>query len=1376
MVGEGGEADKMNFQHLSGLYRKLLAVAVTFSVSLAWAQSPPQAQISSFSEARDQALSRYFSGKPVAAIVELRQAVRKLDRESEPDLVTDAYMMILDMCVDVRDGLCLLEITTDLRDAPPRPLSKVEKHRVAWSGIASFQFGVGLLDKNVDVIEKVGPSSFDPVTNPLLYIEASFRAASILVEKGRLVAARLWLDAGLSVLLAHGQFGDYKLAVNLLRAIKLLNDTEQFARSSYYWSIAEPYLRTVIAPKSIYALQFHYEMFRAAEQNGLSNLVEMSARQGIQLLEELDLPEYLANWYRDNFVLSAAATCAIEEKFACAEYFLAAHSLAGGKKPLLDKSGRMESLRAGEFILATALTHGFQGKQPPAEWRGAIEDFASASDKDPTQRAYATWVAALYEQMDQPGEKKANPRFLEAARLRLLAIENTKGGIANWHWLPNIYDRVILGMAAITIAGLPRPTESEREIAAQAIDVGNRTARQLGVNALGAMASMKDPQQHSQVQALSQLIVRFASWEKSRLRELLAADGKARNDPEAFKQNGKRRLNFVDFVTRIGAAASALPARATNIVPKVPEIQRLLDSDEVLVSRAAFAGMAGFVCLRNNRIAVAATERNSPDDIGKLETDSRLLRNALTEDTAPSPQLDAQFPFPSVARLYRFLFAPVASNCVRPGEHVIWVDASHSTFPVHALSANTPPGQDGSYDLSKARWLGREYAFSYVVSLHHFAGGRYRAHQTDLATAYLGIGNPVLSARGPDGTTFGEKIAARSARSATAGLVSLSALPETETEIRELAKVFPNSRAKVLLGPDATEAKFRGQLLSEYGVIHFATHGLISEELPGLTEPALVLTPSTERSTADDGLLTASKVSQLPLRARLIVLSACNTANFSVATFGNEFQGLSTAFLMAGAPSMMLTLWPVDSTASEVIVRQAVSDAAASGSTVAKALSNSLFKLAEETANPAYYHPRFWAPFVIFGDGAVRLKQVEHTSPARPRLEIQTFDQFREGGEFTSILSVPGTPDLIVSGFADKENGRFKAIVQRIGPTGDVRWTRWRADIGSGSAVLWNDSILASGFDYETNGWRGVLTRYTLDGHPIWERRLDADTFVMAMAPRGEEMNVVALPGAWETSAKSQVRLFRVNSDGTVRKVITLLLKGRLPIVPNRAIVKVEGATTTVWISSFFLDSFLDSDKDRFRLDPYSVRRDCGLRKITLRVTVSNETDEVLDRQPLSGIDARAFSQLDSTGYIGGSFEVGCMNMARAVIAATPDIRDPVYEGPPGFSTFISTISATSRGALIGLGFARLQVNALESSTQAGVGLEVASFANTQTDELRPWFIVRVDPKSRVSSAYPFGTGSDLRLASSTMFDDGIVAAGSLGGHPVLLRVTLPEP
>lgn len=1360
------------FRQTAILFRMLLAAGLSFGVSSTWAQISNPAQFRSLDEARLFALDRFGAGKPSAAVNELRLSARALRDTSEPDSVALAYVSLSQLCADLREAICLLEVVENLKKYLPQPLSKDNQQFIDWTLIAALQFGDHISSQTLDLIEKVGPSSIDPVTNPLLYIEASFRAASILVEKDRIAAARMWLDAGLSVLLAHGQFGDYKLAVNLLRAIKLLNDTEQFARSSYYWTIAEPYLRTVIGPKSIYALQFHYEMFRAAEQDGLSNLVEMSARQGIQLLEVLDLPEYLANWYRDNFVLSAAATCAIEEKFACAEYFLAAHSLAGGKKQLLDKSGRMESLRAAEFILATALTHGFQGKQPPAEWRGAIEYFASASDKDPTQRAYATWMAALYEQMDQPGEKKANPRFLEAARLRLLAIENTKGGIANWHWLPNIYDRVIFGTAAITIAGLPRPTESEREIAAQAIDVGNRTARQLGVNALGAMASMKDPQQHSQVQALSQLIVRFASWEKSRLRELLAADGKARNDPEAFKQNGKRRLDFVDFVTRIGAAASALPARATNIVPNVPEIQRLLDSDEVLVSRAAFAGVAGFVCLRNGRIAVAATERNSPDDIGVLVTDSRLLRNALTEDRAPSPQLDAQFPFPSVARLYRFLFAPVASNCVRPGEHVIWVDASHSAFPVHALSANTPPGQDGSYDLSKARWLGREYAFSYVVSLHHFAGGRYRARQSDLATAYLGIGNPVLSAKGPDGSTFGQKIAARSARSATAGLVSLSALPETETEIRELAKVFPNSRAKVLLGPDATEAKFRGQLLSEYGVIHFATHGLISEELPGLTEPALVLTPSSEHRMTDDGLLTASKVSQLPLRARLIVLSACNTANFSVATFGNEFQGLSAAFLMAGAPSMMLTLWPVDSTASEVIVRQAVSDAAASGSTVSKALSNSLFKLAEETANPAYYHPRFWAPFVIFGDGAVRLKEVEHASAARPRLEIQTFDQYREGGEFTSVLSVPGTPDLIVSGFADKENGRFKAIVQRIGPTGEVRWSKWRADIGSGSAVLWNDSILASGFDSETNGWRGVLTRYTLDGHPIWERRLDPDTFVMAMAPRGEEMNVVAMPGAWETSAKSQVRLFRVNSDGTVRKVITLLLKGQLPIVPNRAIVKVEGATTTVWISSFFLDN----DKDRFRLDPYSVRRDCGLREITFRVTVSNETDEVLDRQPLSGIGARAFSQLDSTDYIGGSFEVGCMNMARAVIAASPDIRDPVYEGPPGFSTFISTLSATSRGALIGLGFARQQVNAFESSTQAGVGSEVASFASTQTDELRPWFIVRVDPKSRVSTVYPFGTGSDLGLSSSTMVDDGLVAAGSLGGHPVLLRVTLPEP
>ena len=66
--------------------------------------------------------------------------------------------------------------------------------------------------------------------------------------------------------------------------------------------------------------------------------------------------------------------------------------------------------------------------------------------------------------------------------------------------------------------------------------------------------------------------------------------------------------------------------------------------------------------------------------------------------------------------------------------------------------------------------------------------------------------------------------------------------------------------------------------LSEYEVVAFATHGLVAGELEGLAESALVLTPPTEGSEAEDGLLTASEIAALEFDADWVILSACNTA------------------------------------------------------------------------------------------------------------------------------------------------------------------------------------------------------------------------------------------------------------------------------------------------------------------------------------------------------------------------------------------------------------------------------------------------------------------------------------------------------------------
>lgn len=138
-------------------------------------------------------------------------------------------------------------------------------------------------------------------------------------------------------------------------------------------------------------------------------------------------------------------------------------------------------------------------------------------------------------------------------------------------------------------------------------------------------------------------------------------------------------------------------------------------------------------------------------------------------------------------------------------------------------------------------------------------------------------------------------------------------LPETRTEIERIAGMF-GDRRRLLLGADARESGFAGDL-SGYGAVHLATHGILGRELPGVVEPALILTAEA----GEDGFLTASEVAELSLNAEITVLSACKTGLGDMSS-GEGVFGMSRAFLLAGSSSVVVSLWSVDSRATEELM------------------------------------------------------------------------------------------------------------------------------------------------------------------------------------------------------------------------------------------------------------------------------------------------------------------------------------------------------------------------------------------------------------------------------------------------------------------------
>jgi CHAT domain-containing protein len=213
----------------------------------------------------------------------------------------------------------------------------------------------------------------------------------------------------------------------------------------------------------------------------------------------------------------------------------------------------------------------------------------------------------------------------------------------------------------------------------------------------------------------------------------------------------------------------------------------------------------------------------------------------------------------------------------------------------------------------------------------------------------------------------------------SATMAQLAALPDTSEEILSIAQVLGADPSQdVYLRERANESLLKKLDLSKRRIIAFATHGLVPGDLNGLTQPALALTAQAVAGGEDDGLLTMEEVLALKLDADWVVLSACNTGS-SDGAGGEAVSGLGRAFFYAGARSLLVSNWPVETVSARIlttdIFRRQSADTAL---TRAEALRQTMLALMDGPgagsgiSQYAYAHPMFWAPFSLVGDGSVR--------------------------------------------------------------------------------------------------------------------------------------------------------------------------------------------------------------------------------------------------------------------------------------------------------------------------------------------------------------------------------------------------------------------
>jgi CHAT domain-containing protein len=929
-------------------------------------------------------------------------------------------------------------------------------------------------------------------------------------------------------------------------------------------------------------------------------------------------------------------------------------------------------------------------------------------------------------------------------------------------------DRMLLDRALASAARLPSTDAQAGDLMLAAAELLNRNLRYGEGEALSIVAAQRDEPSRRLAQTALRMAGQQAAWERRRLDELV----QVMLDPDAgarLPQAGQLRLQMAAFVRARRDVAAALDARggygaAKGGLPRLAELQAALRPEEAfLVHVPTLEGLAR-ICIRRDRLRsdIVAADR------GAVAGDVRLLLAALTAPNPPSEALDRQYPVAAAQRMHALLLGGL-EDCLVPGSRVVYAPAPElDGLPLAALLREAPPVLGDGYDLSRARWAALDYAIAYVDSARGFLAARRAAPGRGPDIAFLGIGDPAL-AMASGARTGGQRLARRSAPAAAGALADLPELPEAADELRAIAALFRGS-ARLLLGAQATEARFRLRRLSRYAILHFATHGLIRDDLPGLAEAALVLTPEASGEESDDGLLTASELAALRLRARLVVLSACNTARFDTSLFAGDVQGLSAALSVAGVPAVVASLWPVESATTRRLMTAFYAQLRGDGAgTISDALAAAVRQTIIEAPSPAFRHPRFWAPFILLGDGASTLRVDASPAAEGP---LPSDDDTHE--EATALAAVVAAGD-----------GRAMAIAEDVVPRGAGQRSILELRSQPG-ALLWRqpgdaDAVqaLAAGPDAifvaeQRAGEEGaaIVSAIATDGSPLWQRRLDAGAgggsiVALSAAPDGGVVAVAAARAAGSApGAAGALTVVRLDRDGVEKRRLAL---GPSDAVDASTVVRLALRPGEVLLA---IGTAARPLKQFFQLDDFHLPRLCWKGGRTRLVALDLETLAMRRERAVEGIAVDGATP-DGEGYlVAGTGWPGCAAGGRAFAArVSPDLQVDVLwrDDGPLPSRAVGIVPVAGGYAIAGTVDATLRLPEPDAAGTPRGPVAAAAFGGEgdpagATAGEADAFLLRLAPDG--STEWQFAdAGLATRLGGIAGVAGGAIAYGSIAGR-----------
>jgi tetratricopeptide (TPR) repeat protein len=187
-------------------------------------------------------------------------------------------------------------------------------------------------------------------------------------------------------------------------------------------------------------------------------------------------------------------------------------------------------------------------------------------------------------------------------------------------------------------------------------------------------------------------------------------------------------------------------------------------------------------------------------------------------------------------------------------------------------------------------------------------------------------------------------------------------LPFTRQEANQLLALTTKDSSFSAVDFQANRATVLDPALSQYRYVHFATHGYLDSERPGLS--ALLLSMVDMEGKPQDGFLRANDIYNLKLPAELVVLSACQTG-LGKEIKGEGLVGLTRGFMYAGAARVVVSLWNVNDKATADLMTKFYGKMLKQGARPAAALRAAQVEMWQQKQ---WQSPYYWAAFTMQGE------------------------------------------------------------------------------------------------------------------------------------------------------------------------------------------------------------------------------------------------------------------------------------------------------------------------------------------------------------------------------------------------------------------------